>query len=32
VTSPTGVRELGRQFGVDIAGGLMDAIARRLVR
>jgi glutathione synthase len=30
VTSPTGVRELGKQFGVDIAGTLMDAIARRL--
>ena len=30
VTSPTGVRELGRQFGIDIAGTLMDAIARRL--
>jgi glutathione synthase len=32
VTSPTGVRELGRQFGIDIAGALMDAIARRLGR
>jgi glutathione synthase len=32
VTSPTGVRELGKQFGVDIAGTLMDAIARRLER
>ena len=32
VTSPTGVRELGKQFGVDIAGTLMDAIARRLGR
>jgi glutathione synthase len=30
VTSPTGVRELGRQFGIDIAGTLMDSIARRL--
>ena len=30
VTSPTGMRELGRQFGIDIAGTLMDAIARRL--
>jgi glutathione synthase len=30
VTSPTGVRELGQQFGIDIAGGLMDAIVRRL--
>ena len=27
VTSPTGVRELDRQFGLDIAGSLMDAIA-----
>jgi glutathione synthase len=30
VTSPTGVRDLDRQFGTDIAGSLMDAIARRL--
>jgi glutathione synthase len=30
VTSPTGVRELDRQFGTDIAGSLLDAIARRL--
>jgi len=30
VTSPTGVREIDRQFGTDIAGLLMDAIARRL--
>jgi glutathione synthase len=30
VTSPTGVRELDKQFGLDIAGDLMDAIARRL--
>jgi glutathione synthase len=30
VTSPTGVRELDRQFGTDIAGSLMEAIARRL--
>jgi glutathione synthase len=30
VTSPTGVRELGKQFGIDIAGSLMDAVARRL--
>jgi glutathione synthase len=29
VTSPTGVRELDRQFDIDIAGSLMDAIARR---
>jgi glutathione synthase len=30
VTSPTGVREIDRQFGTDIAASLMDAIARRL--
>ena len=30
VTSPTGVRELDRQFGLDIGGTLMDAIGRRL--
>ncbi|HEX9772516.1 MAG TPA: glutathione synthase [Steroidobacteraceae bacterium] len=30
VTSPTGVREIDRQFGTDISGGLMDTIARRL--
>ncbi|HVN42166.1 MAG TPA: glutathione synthase [Steroidobacteraceae bacterium] len=30
VTSPTGVRELDRQFGLDIGGTLMDAIERRL--
>ena len=30
VTSPTGVRELDKQFGIDIAGLLMDAIARRV--
>jgi glutathione synthase len=29
VTSPTGVREIERTFDVDIAGMLMDAIARR---
>jgi glutathione synthase len=29
VTSPTGVRELDRQFGLDIASLLMDAIGRR---
>jgi glutathione synthase len=29
VTSPTGVRELDKQFGLDIAGLLMDAIAKR---
>jgi len=30
VTSPTGVRELDKQFKTDIAGLLMDAIARRV--
>ena len=30
VTSPTGVRELQDQFGIDIAAMLIDAIARRL--
>ena len=30
VTSPTCVRELDRQFGLNIAGLLMDAIARQL--
>ena len=30
VTSPTGVRELDRQFGTDIAGSLMDSIQRRV--
>jgi glutathione synthase len=30
VTSPTGVRELDRQFDLDIAGLLMSAIERRL--
>jgi len=29
VTSPTGAREIDRQFGTDVAGLLMDAIARR---
>ena len=32
VTSPTGIRELDKQFGLDIAGQLLDAIARRLAR
>jgi glutathione synthase len=32
VTSPTGVRELDREFGLDIAGMLLDAIDRRLGR
>ena len=30
VTSPTGARELDRQFGLDVGGQLMDAIAQRL--
>lgn len=30
VTSPTGARELDRQFNLDVGGLLMDAIARRL--
>jgi glutathione synthase len=30
ITSPTGMRELDRQYGLNIAGGLFDAIARRL--
>lgn len=30
VTSPTGIRELDTQFGLDVAGTLMDAIDRRL--
>jgi len=30
VTSPTGIREIDAQFGTDIGGNLMDAIARRL--
>jgi glutathione synthase len=30
VTSPTGIRELEKQFHLDIAGELMSAIARRL--
>ena len=32
VTSPTCIRELQNQFSIDIAGQLMDAIARRLGR
>lgn len=31
VTSPTGVRELDKQFHTDIAGLLLDAICRRLL-
>ncbi|MGE0583193.1 MAG: glutathione synthase [Steroidobacteraceae bacterium] len=30
VTSPTGIRELDKQFGLDIGAVLMDAIERRL--
>jgi glutathione synthase len=30
VTSPTGIRELDKQFGLDIAGQLVEAIQRRL--
>jgi glutathione synthase len=30
VTSPTGIRELDKQFGLDIAAGLIEAIQRRL--
>ncbi|MBE0509511.1 MAG: glutathione synthase [Chromatiales bacterium] len=30
VTSPTCIRELDKQYGLDIGGQLMDAIARRL--
>jgi glutathione synthase len=30
VTSPTGVRELDKQFGTQIAGLLMDAIEKRI--
>jgi glutathione synthase len=30
VTSPTGIRELQKQFKIDIAGTLIDAILRRL--
>jgi glutathione synthase len=32
VTSPTGVRELDKQFKLDIGGQLMDAIAERVVK
>lgn len=32
VTSPTGIRELDKQFGTDIGAMLMDAIAKRLER
>jgi glutathione synthase len=30
ITSPTGMRELDRQYGLNIAGGLFDAIDRHL--
>ena len=30
VTSPTGIRELDRQFGIDIAGQLIAAIEKRV--
>ncbi|HEX6997319.1 MAG TPA: glutathione synthase [Gammaproteobacteria bacterium] len=30
VTSPTGIRELDRQYGIDIAAKLLDAVDRRL--
>lgn len=30
VTSPTGIRELDREFGIDIAGRLIEAVERRL--
>jgi len=32
VTSPTGIRELDKQFRIDIGGLLMDAIQKRLAR
>jgi len=32
VTSPTGIRELQKQFKIDIAGKLVDAVLRRLGR
>ena len=30
VTSPTGARELDKQFGIDIGGAFIDAVLRRL--
>jgi glutathione synthase len=30
VTSPTGIRELDREFGINIAGLLFDAIERKI--
>ena len=32
VTSPTGVRELDKQFNLDIGGQFIDAILRRKLR
>jgi glutathione synthase/RimK-type ligase-like ATP-grasp enzyme len=32
VTSPTGIRELDKQFGIDIGDMLMAAIERKLRR
>ena len=32
VTSPTGIRELDRQFGIDIAARLLDSVERHLSR
>jgi glutathione synthase len=32
VTSPTGVQELQRAFGVDVPGLLFDAIDKRLLQ
>ena len=32
VTSPTGIREIDKQRGTDVAGLMMDAIGRRLER
>ncbi|MEJ2601906.1 MAG: glutathione synthase [Gammaproteobacteria bacterium] len=32
VTSPTGIRELDREYGINIAGSLFDAIESRLAR
>jgi len=32
VTSPTGIRELEKQFKLDIAGQFIDAVARRTIR
>lgn len=31
VTSPTGIRELDRQFGIDLGGQLIDAVLARIV-